>query len=763
MRQITERFRAGAANLSWAGLLPSLSAGLVIGILMIFIEISFAAMIFSGELSEFIQEGIGLMLFGLAFYTWAGVLLSSFESTHSPPQDGPVALLAVMAATIAAVFGDNGDRETLFLTVLAVIFLTTLLTGVFFYGLGRFKLGNLVRYIPFPVVGGFLAGAGWLLVTGSIGVMVDVPLGTELLEGEVLVRWLPGLVFALALFLVLQFDTPFWTLPALLIGGVAVFYLGYGLLNGEVVSAESNGWLLGPFPGGSMWHPHVPEAIEEADWGLVLGQLPDIGTVLLVALITFLLNVGALTVAAEQDIDMNHELRVYGIVNILGSFGGFTVGYTSVSISALAYRLAKGSRLVNAIVGAMAAMAVLIGASFLNFFPRIVAGGFLLFIGLTFIQDWLISARSKVPRQEYILMWVIVLLVVLVGFLEAVFAGILISTILFAINYSRTPLTRLAVTAESFQSQVQRPLLYQQLLKQRGNKLHILSLQGYIFFGVGDSLLEDLKKRIETAEPEFVVLDFRLVSGIDSSAMLSLSKIKQLAAAKKTQLVLTGLGPELEGRLRREAFGAVDGDYWRVFPELEVGVAWCEEQLIERWESVGLISKPEPIRRQWLKLVREEDKEEEDYLAALLEEQSGRRKSGQVDEGGLGRLDAYLERRDVAVGETIVEEMERFDGLILVESGQVMVRLANMDGSIIRVKIMDAGNIVGELGQYARRNVRVAVVATEAAVVFLVTGRMIRRMEREDPPLALALHRLAAALLSERNLQLDKMAEALLF
>ena len=72
--------------------------------------------------------------------------------------------------------------------------MTTVLTGVFFFVLGRFRLGGLVRYLPYPVIGGFLAGTGWLLVRGSVGVMADVPLGFAMLGAlaspEVAVRWL---------------------------------------------------------------------------------------------------------------------------------------------------------------------------------------------------------------------------------------------------------------------------------------------------------------------------------------------------------------------------------------------------------------------------------------------------------------------------------------------------------------------------------------------------------------------------------------------
>ncbi len=59
---------------------------------------------------------------------------------------------------------------------MAVIVITSVVTGLVFFFLGRFDLGRLVRYVPFPVVGGFLAGTGLLLVQGGVGIMAGAPL-----------------------------------------------------------------------------------------------------------------------------------------------------------------------------------------------------------------------------------------------------------------------------------------------------------------------------------------------------------------------------------------------------------------------------------------------------------------------------------------------------------------------------------------------------------------------------------------------------------
>ncbi len=74
--------------------------------------------------------------------------------------------------------------------------------------MGIFRLGGLIRFIPYPVIGGFLAGTGWLLVRGSFGVMADASLTfaglPHLFQADVLHRWLPGLLFAILLYLVVR-------------------------------------------------------------------------------------------------------------------------------------------------------------------------------------------------------------------------------------------------------------------------------------------------------------------------------------------------------------------------------------------------------------------------------------------------------------------------------------------------------------------------------------------------------------------------------
>lgn len=759
MPALFRNLQKGVKDISLGNLLPSLSAGLVVGVLVIFLNISFAAMLFSGPMSGFVARGVGLTLVGMVFFGVMGLLFSRISSITAFPQDGPIAVLTVIAGSIVAGFGSGSHPEERFWTVLAAVMLTTLLTGVFFYLVGRFNLGNLVRFIPYPVLAGFLSGAGWLMVMGALGVMVDIPFGFGLLHLENLMRWVPGLVFAVGFLFVLNRFTQYWITPTFLIGSTLLFYLLYMLFAGDLASAERGGWLLGPFPEGEFWQPFLVQVVTRANWQLVFMHLFDIGTVILVSAITLLLNLTAISVGINQEVDMNHELKTMGIANMLGSLGGFSVGYTAFSTSILGHRLSKGSRLVGVIIAIMGTITVLAGTAFLSFFPRIIAGGLLLFLGLSFLKEYLYDSRKKLSTLGYLLTWVIVVIVATVGFLEGVFVGILIATLLFGINYSRTRVLRLTTTAASFQSQEQRPILYQQLLQKYGEKLLIQSLQGHIFFGTASNLFDSIRQAFDESQPDFALLDFHLVTGIDSSAMLSITKIKQIAHANQVHLVFTGLDKQLEKRLIAEVLDEARSEHWHIFPDLDEGLAWCENQLIERFESIGLAAKPAGLRQQWVDLLPQDDKSK--YLDELISPSVALEGLRSQDDRQLKRLEPYLDEQEYDPGDIVMEEDEYRGELLLIESGQVVSQVLDVSGELLQLKTMDQGTIIGDTGHYGIRRRNLSVIAVQQTQIYRLSSDKIALMEKEDPELAIALHRLVAGQLSERSIHLDGMVQAL--
>ena len=137
----------------FSDILPSLIAGSVNGIICIISAMALSALVFIGPLTHYLPQGIGILLLGSLIFVLFSEITASFPTAISLPQDIPIAILALMAATLMSNPVHHMNKEEIFQFIFVTIGLTSVLVGIFFYFLGQFKLGKLVRFIPFPVVG----------------------------------------------------------------------------------------------------------------------------------------------------------------------------------------------------------------------------------------------------------------------------------------------------------------------------------------------------------------------------------------------------------------------------------------------------------------------------------------------------------------------------------------------------------------------------------------------------------------------------------
>ncbi|MDX1418178.1 MAG: SulP family inorganic anion transporter [Candidatus Promineifilaceae bacterium] len=732
-------------------LMTALSAGLVIGILVIFVVISFAALIFTGELAIFLSDGIGILLLGAFIIGITVAMFSTVPSAIALPQDAPAVIMAVVAAAIAAAMNGAAPEKT-FATVLAAMMVSGVLTGICFWFLGRFNLGQLVRFIPYPVIGGFLAGTGWLLIVGAIGVMTPEPIGLAIFTPETLLRWLPGLLFGLVVYFLQRRSSHFLLLPALILVGVGLFYLVLIASGSSLTAAIESGWFLGPFPEGSLFRPTAVFAIREADWSVVAGQAVTISTIMLVSSISFLMNATGLEITLNRDFDLNKELRSSGISDILAGLVGCIPGYQSVSFTALGFRLGAKSRLAGLTSAVLIAIALLGGARLLALFPRVIVGGFLIFVGLSFLVEWLLDSYFTLSKLEYALIWIILIIIVTVGFLEGVIVGTVVAAIFFVLNYSRISIARHAFSGSDYQSHVLRPRSHQQLISVHGQCLQVMELQGYIFFGTAHRFLEQIRTRISDPDQpaiRFLLLDFRLVTGIDSSAILSLRRLLQTLEAHDIQLILTALAPEIEEQWSRHGLNQEELDHVHLFPELNRGVAWSEQMIINDVGEDSAAGAPQSLKEE---------------LQVILNGFAGGDDALEMKPAfAADRLDQYFTRIEVAQFHCLLREGDQVDGLYFVEEGQVMVKAISKDRGEIALRTMEKGSAFGEIGIYARVPATADVTASEPSVLIYLPAEQIKRMEREDPQLAAAFHHLNASLLAEKLTHTDRTVRALLF
>lgn len=727
-------------NLDFRRILPTISLGIVIGAIDLPAIISFAVLIYSGDLDQFAGMGIGLILFGSLIIQIIIALTSSIPGVIGGPQDSPAAILGLMGMAILAQLSD-ASPETKFITVTVTVMLTSVLSGIFFLLIGGFKLGRFVRFIPYPVVGGFIAGTGFLLVQGGFGVMIGTTptinnLGI-LFTAESLIRWIPSVIFGIALVIGSRRFQHFLTIPILLTATAIIFY-SIALLNGQsLAELRAGGWLLGPFPEGSLWRPLDLSLFSLIDWSLIARQASNIAAVALISIVALLLNSNALELIANRDIDLNRELIAAGLANVAGGVAGSSVGYPYLGFSSIPFRMNIHSRLVPLSAAAVTGFILLFGASALSLVPTLIAGGILFFLGISFLMEWLYDAWFQLPRVDYALVLLILAVVATLGFLQGVGTGIVIAILLFVVNYSRIDIVKDALTGSSYQSNTERPLEHRQLIRRLGERIQILRLQGFVFFGTSQGLVQRVRDRIQDANREtmrYLILDFQHVTALDSSAVFSFVRLNQLAEANRFYLVLTDVNKTIKDKLLRT--GLTEQEEWIRFADnLDYGMEWCESKMLLE-EGGSTIIRAGSLRAQ-LKNLFPSQEEIERFLA-------------------------YLEKLEVLEYHTVIRKGDPPDSMYFIDSAELTTRLEISKDKFIRLRTQSGGTMVGEMSLFLKQPRSATVVASKPGLLYRLSLENYNKMMQEDPDLAFHLHQWIGRVLSVRLAENNHTLEALL-
>ena len=182
--------------------------------------------------------------------------------------------------------------------------------------LGRFRLANLVRFIPYPVAGGFVAGIGGAVCPAALSLMgaeADWRTIPALLDLSVLRRWGPGAAYGIALYLAMRR----WGNPLILpvsvtlAGGAYHLVLAAAGMTGD--EARTAGLLLTSTANGGLWPALGLADLALVEWAALMAQIPHVLALILVAFICVIMNLAGLELAANQELDWDREFRVTGI------------------------------------------------------------------------------------------------------------------------------------------------------------------------------------------------------------------------------------------------------------------------------------------------------------------------------------------------------------------------------------------------------------------------------------------------------------------
>src|SRR5262249_31339953 len=157
---------------------------------------------------------------------------------------------------------------------------------------------------------------------------------------------------------------------------------------------------------------------------------------------------------------------------------------------------------------------LVIGSSFLAYIPKAIFGGLLLFLGLDFLDTWVVKGRRSMSRADYSVVILILVIIATSGFLVGVGVGLVMMVGLFVVNYTRLNLFHHPRSAAELSSHVERTDEQRLALAELGKRVFVLELQGFIFFGTANTILERVRERLaDSSQPPLhsLILDFRRV------------------------------------------------------------------------------------------------------------------------------------------------------------------------------------------------------------------------------------------------------------
>lgn len=412
----------------FSAVLRSCLSGLIIGLTAVVFSISFTAIIYTGDLAPFLSRGIGLTLAGAAVMAVVGAFTLSYRGTIVQPQDVTALILSLAAASIAGSWRDAASDE-LFATVAVLVAVASAATGAATLIFGRLRLGHIVRFIPYPVLGGFLAATGYLLVTGAIGMAlrnnVSIWSANVLFAPGNPEKWGPWIVAAALFYIAVKRIQHGLVLPTCFVVAVLCFYGALWLLGIDVATAQTYGLLLGPFEEANLYSSLDPGLLVQARWDVVATQLPSVLTVIGMATIGSLLNVSGLELATGQDIDPNRELRGVGIANLAAAMVGGMVGYHLVSQTLFAKALKITGRAAGISVTLITLAVLFLGTTYLSVLPIGVFAAVIAFLGIDLLVTWLWVERRRLPFRDFLVVVLILAVAATIGFLQAIATGII--------------------------------------------------------------------------------------------------------------------------------------------------------------------------------------------------------------------------------------------------------------------------------------------------------------------------------------------------
>lgn len=490
-------FSLGGAKMEFsygkAGLKGDVFGGLTAGIVALPLALAFG-----------VASGVGAAA-GLYGAIALGLLAAVFGGTRMQISGPTGPMTVVFAATLVAVGGD-----------LALAMAAVLVGGLLQIVLGLLKAGGLVRFIPYPVVSGFMSGIGIIIILLQIAPLLGAaptssPIKALLALPETLAAINFQAVILAAGSLAIVFLTPARVgriIPSPLIALILMTLLS--VMGGFSVP------VIGEIPMGLPDLVMPQFSVETWTTVLILGA-----TLALLGSIDSLLTSLVADSITRTRHDSNRELVGQGLGNILCAFVGGLPG-AGATMRTVVNIKAGGSGRLSGVCHALFLLALLLGAAPLaSQIPLAVLAGILVKVGMDILDYRMLRLIRQAPRADVVVMGVVFCLTVFVDLIVAVGAGVILAMGL--IIHRLIALSSVDVWPDEEDASVPDGST------MRG-KVRVLEVRGAFFFGSASRLIDRVDHLLGTRA---VVINCRRVPFMDLSAIFTLEEMVESLQAQR--------------------------------------------------------------------------------------------------------------------------------------------------------------------------------------------------------------------------------------
>ncbi|EIN04492.1 sulfate anion transporter [Punctularia strigosozonata HHB-11173 SS5] len=682
----------------------------------------------------------------------------------------------------------GGAREVVATTLVAYA-LSSAMTGVAFFALGAMRMGTLIGFFPRHILVGCIGGVGVFLIITGLTVstrMADDDFALDwatfealCLNAHNLLLWVPA--FALAA--VLRAITHRWhhqlVFPLYFIVIPLVFYFVVLVAGLDLDHLRRAGWIFEKGPSGEKWYRFYTLYDWNATrWGPLWSTLPTQFALLFFNILHPPLNVPALAVSLNEDVDTNKELVAHGYSNVLAGLLGTVPNYLVYVNTLLFYRVGGDTRISGFLLALATAILLVIGTGPIAYLPVMVVGALIFVLGIDLVKEALWDTRHRVSRMEYITIASIMVAMTVWDFVIGVFFGIVVSCFFFVVQNSQRRSIRALYTGETVMSTVRRPSSHREYIREVSKQTTIMQLQGFLFFGTITHVEETIRALVDgpawqRAPVRFLVVDFSLVAGVDMSAAEAFVRVHRVLRAKAVSLCLCGI-PRGAVETSLASVGLFEAEGVRLFGNVNDALEWTENAYLRTWFVSHKVETPAIVlpgrqdtddvlqgslsatpRRShirdagWRTIAQDytiDRPVDQDIDANVPEPLSTLEKAfaahGPLDRALFAPLAAYLERLALPEGEVLFRQGDPSDALYLVQEGVLRASYRFAGHAPPVEESMVPGTLAGELSALSGEPRNATVVVERAAVVWRLSTERLATLLEERPELGRAFMRL---------------------